>query len=175
VYGVDYSVVVGVRYCCGFDARWSWFRGSLGWCFSILRSACNSCFVTHERIVPRCCAHIVVNNTTTLLNPSTLFTPLYSKCKAVMDAFDYIFKSMCSTCLPPVPAHRYILVVLVGDSGVGKSNLLSRFVKDAFTEATKSTIGVGIALSLSIIFLRERLIYLFIQSLQQRTLKWVLM
>jgi len=45
-----------------------------------------------------------------------------------MEAFDYIFK-----------------VVLVGDSGVGKSNLLSRFVKDTFNESTKSTIGVEFA------------------------------
>eukprot|EP00026_Physarum_polycephalum_P015723 Phypoly_transcript_16472.p1 GENE.Phypoly_transcript_16472~~Phypoly_transcript_16472.p1 ORF type:complete len:227 (+),score=27.74 Phypoly_transcript_16472:23-682(+) len=45
-----------------------------------------------------------------------------------MDTFDFIFK-----------------IVLVGDSGVGKSNLLSRFVKDTFTESTKSTIGVEFA------------------------------
>jgi hypothetical protein len=37
------------------------------------------------------------------------------------------------------------LVVLVGDSGVGKSNLLSRFTKGEFYEETKSTIGVEFA------------------------------
>ncbi len=36
-------------------------------------------------------------------------------------------------------------VVLVGDSGVGKSNLLSRFTKGEFFEETKSTIGVEFA------------------------------
>jgi small GTP-binding protein len=36
-------------------------------------------------------------------------------------------------------------VVLVGDSGVGKSNLLSRFTKGEFYEGTKSTIGVEFA------------------------------
>jgi hypothetical protein len=35
--------------------------------------------------------------------------------------------------------------VLVGDSGVGKSNLLSRFTKGEFYEDTKSTIGVEFA------------------------------
>ena len=32
--------------------------------------------------------------------------------------------------------------VIIGDSGVGKSNLLSRFTKDEFTKDSKSTIGV---------------------------------
>eukprot|EP01125_Pyxidicula_operculata_P021792 TRINITY_DN8644_c0_g1_i1.p1 TRINITY_DN8644_c0_g1~~TRINITY_DN8644_c0_g1_i1.p1 ORF type:complete len:211 (+),score=48.61 TRINITY_DN8644_c0_g1_i1:301-933(+) len=44
------------------------------------------------------------------------------------DAYDYLFK-----------------IVLVGDSGVGKSNLLSRFTKGEFYEETKSTIGVEFA------------------------------
>ena len=35
-----------------------------------------------------------------------------------------------------------VKIVLIGDSGVGKSNLLSRFTKDEFTVDTKSTIGV---------------------------------
>ncbi|XP_057727756.1 ras-related protein RABA1f-like [Arachis stenosperma] len=36
-------------------------------------------------------------------------------------------------------------VVLIGDSGVGKSNLLSRFTKNEFTLDSKSTIGVEFA------------------------------
>ncbi|KGG52329.1 hypothetical protein DI09_189p10 [Mitosporidium daphniae] len=34
------------------------------------------------------------------------------------------------------------LVILIGDSGVGKSNILSRFTKDKFMLEAKSTIGV---------------------------------
>ena len=36
-------------------------------------------------------------------------------------------------------------IVLVGDSGVGKTNILSRFVRDIFTEDSKTTIGVEFA------------------------------
>ncbi|KAG2260974.1 hypothetical protein Bca52824_068053 [Brassica carinata] len=44
------------------------------------------------------------------------------------DDYDYLFK-----------------LVLIGDSGVGKSNLLSRFTKNEFSTETKSTIGVEFA------------------------------
>ncbi|KAJ8311734.1 hypothetical protein KUTeg_011089 [Tegillarca granosa] len=37
------------------------------------------------------------------------------------------------------------LVVLVGDSGVGKTNLLSRFTRNEFNAESKSTIGVEFA------------------------------
>lgn len=37
------------------------------------------------------------------------------------------------------------LVVLIGDSGVGKSNLLLRFTKNDFQTESKSTIGVEFA------------------------------
>lgn len=37
------------------------------------------------------------------------------------------------------------LVVLIGDSGVGKSNLLSRFTRNEFNLDSKSTIGVEFA------------------------------
>ena len=33
-------------------------------------------------------------------------------------------------------------VVLIGDSGVGKTNILSRYVRDEFSIETKSTVGV---------------------------------
>ncbi|KAI0226081.1 Rab GTPase ypt31, partial [Massospora cicadina] len=44
------------------------------------------------------------------------------------DEYDFLFK-----------------VVLIGDSGVGKSNLLSRFTRDEFNLESKSTIGVEFA------------------------------
>jgi hypothetical protein len=44
------------------------------------------------------------------------------------EEYDYLFK-----------------VVLIGDSGVGKSNLLSRFARDEFSLETRSTIGVEFA------------------------------
>lgn len=44
------------------------------------------------------------------------------------DDYDYLFK-----------------VVLIGDSGVGKSNLLSRFTRNEFNLESKSTIGVEFA------------------------------
>ena len=44
------------------------------------------------------------------------------------EEYDYLFK-----------------VVLIGDSGVGKSNLLSRFTRNAFNLESKSTIGVEFA------------------------------
>ncbi|CDY62772.1 BnaC04g44300D [Brassica napus] len=44
------------------------------------------------------------------------------------DDYDYLFK-----------------VVLTGDSGVGKSNLLSRFTKNDFSHDSRSTIGVEFA------------------------------
>ena len=36
-------------------------------------------------------------------------------------------------------------MVLIGDSGVGKSNLLSRFTRNEFLMESKSTIGVEFA------------------------------
>ncbi|KAG8276974.1 ras-related protein Rab-11A-like [Homalodisca vitripennis] len=42
--------------------------------------------------------------------------------------------------------HDYLFkIVLIGDSGVGKSNLLSRFTRNEFTLESKSTIGVEFA------------------------------
>lgn len=42
-------------------------------------------------------------------------------------------------------ANLYCVVVLIGDSGVGKSNLLSRFTRNEFNLDSKSTIGVEFA------------------------------
>ena len=47
---------------------------------------------------------------------------------SVDEASDYLFK-----------------VVLIGDSGVGKSNLLSRYTKNEFHLGSKATLGVELA------------------------------
>lgn len=43
------------------------------------------------------------------------------------------------------PPLLFELVVLIGDSGVGKSNLLARFTRNEFNMDSKSTIGVEFA------------------------------
>lgn len=43
-------------------------------------------------------------------------------------SFDYLFK-----------------ILIIGDSGVGKTNLLQRFVKNEFSPESKPTIGVEFA------------------------------
>jgi len=43
------------------------------------------------------------------------------------------------------PADHLFKIVLVGDSGVGKSNILTRFTRDTFSHEEKSTIGVEFA------------------------------
>jgi small GTP-binding protein len=45
------------------------------------------------------------------------------------NAYDYVFK-----------------LVVIGDSGVGKTNLLGRFVHDTFDFASKSTIGLDLTI-----------------------------
>ena len=73
--------------------------------------------------------------------------------------YDYLFKGMYIVHL--VFAYRWTdvartfltlfvlsyvsTVVLIGDSGVGKSNLLSRFTRNEFNLESKSTIGVEFA------------------------------
>jgi small GTP-binding protein len=49
-----------------------------------------------------------------------------------------------SAILPPKPADPDFLlkIVLIGESGVGKTNLLSRFIRNEFLADSKSTIGV---------------------------------
>lgn len=61
------------------------------------------------------------------------------------DEYDYLFKGniLMSTIISQKYIH--ISVVLIGDSGVGKSNLLSRFTRNEFNLESKSTIGVEFA------------------------------
>lgn len=39
----------------------------------------------------------------------------------------------------------YVLVVLIGDSGVGKTNFLTRYAWDQFTLESRTTIGIDFA------------------------------
>ena len=62
------------------------------------------------------------------------------------DEYDYLFKGKQSTrCTENLSKTICLLVVLIGDSGVGKSNLLSRFTRNEFNLESKSTIGVEFA------------------------------
>ena len=47
-------------------------------------------------------------------------------------------------------------VIIIGDTGVGKSNILSRYVKDEFSSNSKSTVGV----ELGIKFLKIKKIFI---------------
>lgn len=61
----------------------------------------------------------------------------------------FLFKGRLnpSSCNPALEtfANGIFAVVLIGDSGVGKSNLLSRFTRNEFNLDSKSTIGVEFA------------------------------
>ena len=64
----------------------------------------------------------------------------------------------------------YIIVVLIGDSGVGKSNLLSRFTRNEFNLESKSTIGVEFATrSIQVIIVIIQILPSQVQSVH---LKW---
>ncbi|KAJ2962607.1 hypothetical protein NQZ79_g2164 [Umbelopsis isabellina] len=66
------------------------------------------------------------------------------------DEYDYLFKGtfyarkvLAAYMLRSSPFG--VIVVLIGDSGVGKTNLLSRFTRNEFNLESKSTIGVEFA------------------------------
>ncbi|GKZ18564.1 Ras-protein Rab-11A [Aspergillus brasiliensis] len=63
------------------------------------------------------------------------------------DEYDFLFKGKVATPRLRTVAARScrLYFVLIGDSGVGKSNLLSRFTRNEFNLDSKSTIGVEFA------------------------------
>ncbi|GKZ68084.1 Ras-protein Rab-11A [Aspergillus niger] len=63
------------------------------------------------------------------------------------DEYDFLFKGKVATSRLRTVAARSnrLYFVLIGDSGVGKSNLLSRFTRNEFNLDSKSTIGVEFA------------------------------
>lgn len=60
------------------------------------------------------------------------------------EEYDYLFKGSIDV-LMLICFDFLISVVLIGDSGVGKSNLLSRFTRNEFNLESKTTIGVEFA------------------------------
>lgn len=73
-------------------------------------------------------AFVISNKTTCLLSLPSSLSPFSKMGSRVDEEYDYLFK-----------------IVLIGDSGVGKSNLLSRFTRNEFNLESKSTIGVEFA------------------------------
>lgn len=69
------------------------------------------------------------------------------------DEYDYLFKGELVVFLVLTEFMKanslFFVVVLIGDSGVGKSNLLSRFTRNEFNLESKSTIGVEFATRLN--------------------------
>lgn len=71
------------------------------------------------------------------------------------DQYDHLFKSKCCLSVDLLADDRLssffsfykpllinIIVVVIGDSGVGKSNLISRYTTNIFREEARTTIGV---------------------------------
>lgn len=61
------------------------------------------------------------------------------------EEYDYLFKSTSFINYRVRFFNKFMIAVLIGDSGVGKSNLLLRFTKNDFQADSKSTIGVEFA------------------------------
>ena len=66
------------------------------------------------------------------------------------DNFNFLFKRKYlvyyfSIILTIAPFHLFVLVILVGDTGVGKTHLLSRYIKNELPKNKYPTIGVEFA------------------------------
>lgn len=54
------------------------------------------------------------------------------------ESYDYL-------CKRTIWDRGWLVVVLIGDTGVGKTNILTRYAKNEFYTDTKSTVGVEFA------------------------------
>lgn len=77
-------------------------------------------------------------------NVHDLASSSFLKVNTRYDYFDNVFSFSCVEHSELILMPQ-LLVVLIGDSGVGKSNLLSRFTRNEFNLDSKSTIGVEFA------------------------------
>ncbi len=73
------------------------------------------------------------------------FLSLQQRLQAVLPRKSPLFSRSFFCCFPVNLSTAEPPVVLIGDSGVGKSNLLSRFTRNEFNLESKSTIGVEFA------------------------------
>ncbi|OEL29582.1 Ras-related protein RGP2 [Dichanthelium oligosanthes] len=62
-------------------------------------------------------------------------------------------------------------MVLIGDSGVGKSNILSRFTRNHFSLDSKSTIGVEFATKSLQLFLQCLIVFSLLSQMEGKTIK----
>ena len=74
-----------------------------------------------------------------------IFSVLVSELRNLLFGSGLFEKSGAETAMAHKVDHEYdylFKIVLIGDSGVGKSNILSRFTRNEFCLESKSTIGV---------------------------------
>uniref|UniRef100_A0A8C9VJK7 Ras-related protein Rab-25 n=1 Tax=Scleropages formosus TaxID=113540 RepID=A0A8C9VJK7_SCLFO len=94
-------------------------------------------------------AALYLKHTVACIFPHYVKTDILSnECHFFSSSLSYVEFIIC--CLPFCPLTTFIYsypflcpaVVLIGESGVGKSNLLSRFTKNEFNHDSRTTIGV---------------------------------
>ncbi|WVZ05273.1 hypothetical protein V8G54_018619 [Vigna mungo] len=99
-------------------------------------------------IVTPLCFHLLLMVSTLRLfhSFSTLFPTSFFLCCTLVMIMSWAVSSVGSMAYKVDHEYDYLFkIVLIGDSGVGKSNILSRFTRNEFCLESKSTIGVEFA------------------------------